>query len=456
MSVIKRKQKDFWVVHLLIVFNLLLALVAFIKDIVLASYFGTSGVADAISLAFFLPDTFGNNLIGAAIAVSSIPILTKLSLNEDPSLYQDTIKKLGVIVIIGTVILLILLLFLFQPLLQLFNWETQENLTTVFDYFLIMSPIICCAPLWLMGSSVLQSSRKFIVPAISPILFNLVLLGTLLWCQWQSIPQTYGGKTFSYASTFGTLLCVIVTWTFIFRNQKWKWSFQTFNLKSDFTEVQKVLFTFSSYALILFFTQIGLVAERFFASSLQIGTIAALTYAYRLAQFPLWVFIAAITTFILPTISFHMRRSDFISLKYVLVRSLLFVIGSSGLISLIFVFFSDQIVRILFLRGSFNLDSVQLTSEILKGYGLSIIGQSLFVFCTRYYVAQSKMKVPLFIGLVGSCINICLLFVLVPWVGAGGIGYAVAISSSFSGALLLSHFIKNLLNLVKKGGTTFE
>ncbi|WP_245827665.1 murein biosynthesis integral membrane protein MurJ [Paenisporosarcina indica] len=452
----KRKEQSFWLVHLLIFFNLLLALVAFIKDIVVASYFGTSGIADAINLAFFLPDTLGNNLIGAAIAVSSIPVLTKLSLNENQSLYQDTIQKLGAIVITGTLLLLVICSLFFQSLMHLFPLDTHESSTTVFTYFLIMTPIICCAPLWLLGSSVLQASRKFIIPAITPIVFNLVLLIALLWCLWKGIPQTYGGRAFSFASTFGTMLCVIVTWAFVLRQQKWRWSLQSLSLKSDFTEVQKVLYTFFAYALILFFSQLGLLAERLFASSLQTGTIAALTYAYRLSQFPLWVFIAAINTFILPTISLHLEKNDLASLKRDLVKSLLLVIGSSGFISLIFVLFSEPIVSLLFLRGSFTADSVQLTSDILKGYGLSILGQSLYVFCTRFYVAQSKMKVPLCIGLIGCSVNIGLLFIFVPWLGAGGIGYAVAISSTISGGLLLSHFIRDLVQIVRKGGTSAE
>ncbi|PZX07066.1 murein biosynthesis integral membrane protein MurJ [Psychrobacillus insolitus] len=456
MDVIEKKQKSFWLVPVLVLFNLLLAFVAFIKDIVLASYFGTSGIADAINLAFFLPDTLGNNLIGAAIGVSSIPILTKLSLNGYSLLYQETIQKIGAIIITGTLLIFITSLFLFQPILQYFPLENQEYSSTVFNYFLIMSPIICCAPLWIMGSSILQASRNFIVPAITPILFNFVLLSVLLWCKWQGTPQIIGGKVFSYASIIGTLLCAILTWIYILSKQKWSWSIKTFHLKSDYTEVKKVLLTFSAYGLVLLFSQVGLLAERFFASSLESGTIAALTYAYRLSQFPLWVFIAAITTFILPTISFQLEKNDFESLKRVLIKSLLLVIGSSGLISLVFVFFSEQIVSILFLRGSFTISSVQLTSEILKGYGLSIIGQSLYVFCTRYYVAQGSMKVPLYIGLIGSCLNIALLFTFVPWLGAGGIGYAIAVSSSLSGGFLLIHFIQNLRYVEKKGGESFE
>lgn len=456
MGVIGKKQQSFWLVHILILFNLLLAFVAFIKDIVLATYFGTSDVADAINLAFFLPDTLGNNLIGAAIAVSSIPILTKLSLDEDPSLYQDTIQKLGAILFICTVLLVIVLLVLIEPLIQLFHLDTHGFSPAVYHYFLIMSPIICCAPLWLMGSSVLQASRKFIVPAITPILFNLVLLVAIVWSQWSGLPQAGGGEVFAFASTFGTVLCILFTWFFILKQQKMSWSLRTFSLRSDFTEVRKILLTFTSYALILLFSQAGLFAERVFASSLGTGTIAALTYAFRLSQFPLWVFIAAINTFILPTISFHLEKNDLRSLKRDLVKSLLLVVGSSGFISLLFVFFSEQLVSLLFLRGSFTQDSVQLTSTILKAYGLSIIGQSLYVFCTRYYVAQSKMKVPLFVGLIGSCINIGLLFIFVPWLGAEGIGYAVAISSSFSGGLLLIYFIRNLIDVVKKGGLSFE
>lgn len=456
MEVVKRKEQSFWLVHLLIFFNLLLALVAFIKDIVLATYFGTSGIADAITLAFFLPDTLGNNLIGAAIAVASIPILTKLSLNENQKLYQETVQKIGAAVIAGTLFLLVLCSFFFQPLMQLFPLDNHNHSTTIFTYFLMMTPIICFAPLWLLGSSVLQASRKFVVPAITPIIFNLVLLFALLWCLWKGIPQTDGGEAFAFASTFGTVLCVIVTWSFVLRQQKWRWSLSSLSLKSDYTEVKNVIYTFFAYALILSFSQLGLLVERFFASSLQVGTIAALTYAYRLSQFPLWVFIAAINTFILPTISLHLENNDLSSLKRDLVRSLLLVIGSSGAISLVFVLFSEQIVSLLFLRGSFTADSVQLTSDILKGYGLSIIGQSLYVFCTRFYVAQSKMKIPLFIGLIGCGVNIGLLFVFVAWIGAGGIGYAVAISSTVSGGLLLSHFIRDLVRIVRKGGTSVE
>lgn len=446
------KSVSYRAVQILIICNLLLAIVAFIKDLVFASYFGTSEVADAISLAFFLPDTLGNNLIGAAIAVSSIPTITRL-LEKNQSLYSETIQKLSSIITVGTMALYLILMFLSNPILQLFQFK-QEDLVS--NYFFVMAPIICLAPLWLLGSSVLQASRQFIFPAITPIIFNLILLFSLMWCQWEGVYLAHGGKIYALITTIATFSMCFLTWYVVVKKQKLIWTVSFANFKRNFSEVKKIFSIFIAYCLILFFSQAALFSERLFASSLETGTIAALTYAYRISQFPIWVFIAAINTFILPSISLHIGNNDFHSLQRELIKSFLFVIGISVLLSIFLVTFSEPLLKILFARGSFTLDSVQLTSEILKGYGLSIVGQSLYVFCTRYYVARGMMKVPLQIGLVGSSLNISLLFIFVPWLGALGIGYAAAISASLSGAWMLSHFIINLYHVEQKRRESIE
>ncbi|WP_416828368.1 murein biosynthesis integral membrane protein MurJ [Ectobacillus polymachus] len=454
MEEFSKKQKLFNTVQLLIFFNLLLALIAFIKDIVLASYFGTSETADAFSLAFFLPDMLGNNLIGAAVAVSSIPVFTKLALLGDRFHYDEILQKLGAMLLTGTLILFIFLLLLADPFFHFFHFNTDSTISTVIPYFYIMAPIVLIAPLWLMGSSVLQASSKFVVPALTPIVFNCILLLSLLWCQWAGIPQKLGGEIFSFVTTFATLCACIITWYYVMKRQKIKWSFQSLQMTKN-KEIQKLASVFGAYSLILLFSQASLFAERLFASSLETGSIAALTYAYRISQFPLWVFIAAINTFILPTISAHLEKKDFFSLKRDLYMSSFFVIGTAILISLVLVIFSKPLLSIILARGSFTLHSVQLTSDILKGYGLSIVGQSLFVFCTRYYIAKGRMMPPLLIGMLGSCVNIALLFFFVPRFGLIGIGYAVTVASSLSGGWLLIHFIKSLFS-VEKRGVSFE
>lgn len=450
-----RKYLPNGTMQLLILFNSLLALVAFVKDIVFASYFGTSNIADAISLAFFIPDTIGNNLVGAAIAVSIIPVFTKLSIKSDLSSYYDAIQKVAALLVFGTSLLILCLLFLAKPLFQSFI-ENDDYLSIVVLYFFFLVPIVCISPFWLIGSSLLQVSRRFIVPAITPIFLNCILLVCLLWCGWIGLPQETGGKIFSCVMTLATLSVSLITWHFVLKQHKIKNTLHSLHLKNDCSEVKEIYPVFWAYFLTLFFSQTALFVERIFASSLGEGTVAALTYAYRISQFPLWVFIAAINTFILPMISTHLEKNDFNTLKNDLVKSFVFVFGISGVISIIFVTYSEQLLKMILLRDSFTIESLKLTSSIFKGYGLAVVGQSLYVFCTRYYVAKGRMRAPLLTGLAGSFLNITLLFFLVPWQGAMGIGYAVAISSSLSGLLLLCHFIKDVFYLEQKGGLPVE
>jgi murein biosynthesis integral membrane protein MurJ len=451
-----KEQKAFNTVQYLIFFNLLLALIAFIKDIFLAGYFGTSNIADAINLAFFIPDTVGNNLIGASISVASIPILTKLAAGEDTSLYNKTVQKLVILVLLVTLMVLTVTLCFSAQLFHLFKINIDDSLTIIQQYFYSLTPIIVSAPFWLLGSAILQASKRFVLSAVTPILYNLLLLLILFFCQFSRVPQEIGGRIFSVGITAATTLVGLLTWYYVFKKQNVKWIIKRIFEKSESLEMRKIFTTFSAYLFILFFGQVALFYERFLASSLETGTIAALSYAYRISQFPLWVFIAAINTFILPTISLHVVKKDHSSLKRDLITSFIFVIFVSGILSMFLVFFSEPLIRIILARGSFDLHSVKLTSTILKGYGLSIVGQSLYVFCTRYYVAEGKMRVPFIIGLTGSILNIALLKFLVPLEGAIGIGYAVAISSTFNGALILAYFIKNLFVAEIKRGVTYE
>lgn len=444
-----KERNAFSTVQLLIFFNLLLALIALLKDVLLAGFFGTSKIADAINLAFFIPDTIGNSLIGSALLVATIPIFTKLALGEDNSVYHAAVQRITTAVFIGTFVIWVGMLLFSTPLFHLFHETNEEYIK---NYFFLMAPIIVIAPLWLLGSAILQASKQFILPAVTPVIYNLLLLAVLFFCHSAGLEQVQGGRLFSLAITTAAMIVGAVTWFYIWKNHKLKWVFR----KKQLPELTKMGTVFTAYLFILLFGQAALFCERLFASSLENGTISALSYAYRISQFPLWVFIAAINTFILPRISIHVMKKDLTSLKRDLTKSFIFVIIMAALLSLFLVIFSEPLIKIVLARGSFDLQSVKLTSTIVKSYCLSIVGQSLYVFCTRFYVAEGKMKIPFIIGLAGSILNIGLLKFFVPLAGAAGIGYAAAIASTFNGVSILLSLYINLFSAAERGEVTYE
>jgi putative peptidoglycan lipid II flippase len=447
-------------VQLLVLMNILLAAVAFLKDILLARYFGTSHYADSLYLAFFLPDTIGNGLLAATIGITCIPVLTKALKNKSQDHYNLIVNKLLLLTLTLAIGLLILLLPGAKWFFSYFNYAEQVGTDFLtYRYFLIMLPIVLLAPGAIVAASILQVSGDFTKPAILPIIFNAILLIGVLVCIIFEYPLIAGGYLYSGALIFSTTLIFFLSWFFVSKVRRISfnplfYSVSLYQLKNE--EFKLFLQLTVPYFAILIFQQVILITERFFASMLETGTISGLTYAFRLSQFPIWVFIAAINTVLLPTISKLKEDVNNIKLKSELIVAFYMTLIISLVISGLFFLFGNQFISLLFMKGAFNQESLKVTNEIFKGYALSILGQSIYLFSIRYFIAFGKMKMPLLTSLIGGMIHIILLAVFVPNMGPKGIGMAAAIGYTLSGGCLLFFLYKDFTVWGKKGGLRNE
>src|SRR5690554_4316421 len=102
--------KSFWIalrqpVIALAIINVFTALLAFVKDIMLAAYLGTTLQADALTLAFFIPDSVGNSMLAAAISVGCIPIYSKLVVLEQYRRLQRSFRYISIRFIMISILL---------------------------------------------------------------------------------------------------------------------------------------------------------------------------------------------------------------------------------------------------------------------------------------------------------------------------------------------------------------
>lgn len=450
-----KKDRQFQV-HLLVIVNILLAGVAFLKDILLARYFGTSYQADSLYLAFFLPDIIGNGLLAASIGIACVPVFASVAQSGINAHNNQMVKKVLVITFLLSSCFFLALL----PGAKWFFSHFSQDLLLghqqiTYHYFLIMLPIVVLSPIAIIAASILQVTGHFTKPALMPVVFNLILLFSILVCVYFEYPLLMGGYVYSSSLLISSLLVFLLTWFFVLKTKDI--SLKTFirpisllKIKND--EIQLFFKVLIPYFCILLTQQIIFLIERFSASTLEIGTISGLTYAYRISQFPIWVFIAAINTVLLPTISKLREDVNNINLKQVITKSFLVVLVISSLISVLFYTLGDWILSLLFLQGAFNQESLRITNDIFEGYALSILGQSIFLFCLRYFIAFGKMKIPFFISIIGCFIQVVLIYYFVPLMGARGIGYAAAFGYTFMGACVLFFLFRDFLTLGKKGG----
>ncbi len=454
------KKRSGNAVGVVMVVNSLLAVVALLREVFFALYLGTSSQADALLVAFFIPDTVGNNLLAVAVGVAAVPVFSKLYIDKDFSrLYagvKGTLKAFG---LLSLFLVILFAIFAGEITGSLGKGFTGETSLLCLRLFYIMIPAVVLYPIFTIGSAVMQVFNRFFVPAVGPVLFNLVFLGGIIFSYAWHFSLTEGARFIAFSILTAVLVMAVLVWAAIYILGIFPGRRKDIGpeLLSDETntgrDLQKVFKMFFPYLLVLLTMQSVLYVERYLASQLGTGSVAALNYAYRVAQFPIWVFVLAIGTVALPSLSKSRGLGQESEFKGTLLKSLWAVLIITVPLACVFFLLRIPVVTILLKRGAFDAVSLQVTAGILAGYALAIVGQGIVQIGIRVFLSVEKMKQPLICLTISSLMNIALDFYLAAKLGSAGLGYGAAIGALINAVLMLYFLDKVLeLSLKKHGG----
>jgi len=182
--------------------------------------------------------------------------------------------------------------------------------------------------------------------------------------------------------------------------------------------------------------QIALFFDRYFASALNVGSIAGMNYAVKLVGFPQQIFVAAIATVIFPVFAGQfanknrpaMRRSIATGLKIVLFLT---VPSAMGLCML-----AGPIVQTLFERGAFTPEATVLCATLLPYAAVGLVALAGNVILTRYLFACNAIRATIAISVATVVVNVLLSILWLPSLGARGLLLANAVSQSLQTAAL--------------------
>lgn len=424
--------------------NAAVALIAFLKDIWLAAYAGTSLYADALTLAFFLPDSIGNNMLAAGISVACVPVFSRLMATEQIGRLSDAVRTVLLWFLAFSLVLMVLGFLLSARLVGYLDGSQSSELAQVtLPLLRLLLPTIVLFIIVAIGSAFLQTQQRFMIPAIAPLLFNFVFLAGVLYCIVQDLAISEGIMIVGISILFGVLIMALaIGWTSL------KSSLMLFSAKkshsfvstSAFIDLKNMLSLFAPYVTILFCMQAVYLAERFLLTRMDTGAVAALNYAFRLTQLPIWVFVTAVSVVILPSLSRHLALEQNREVSAVMTsafRSVMLIV----LPAMLFLFVLREPVTIaLFQRGAFDQQSVMMTSGILEGYSLSILSQAFSLICLRYFLAIRQLTGVLTIFIVCSVVTIGLDIGLIQIAGTKGIGYGAAIGALLNALLLINMY----------------
>jgi putative peptidoglycan lipid II flippase len=420
------------------------ALLAFVKDVLTATLLGTSVQADALTLAYFLPDMIGSNLLAAAVGVACVPVFSRMVAQEERERLRQNVNASALLFTALSVLIAVCLSVWSRELVHGMSGDAGSELgrKTLFLFrFLVL--IIVPFPVLSIGTSLLQAARRFTVPAAVPVVPHIAIIGAIGAAFAWRLGSDWAAALIAAGAVAGVAAMALLTWSAVarfglLRRSQVEEAQPRSGLAKGLYDQREIWRLFGPYLLILLSGQSVYFVERLLAAHFEAGTIAGLNYAFRLAQFPIWVFVAAVYSVALPSLSEDAALGESARLRRTLARAFKDTLIVTVPTTFFFFLLREPLVAALFQRGAFDAASVRVTAALLAGYALTIVGQALSAVCLRYFLAAGSIGRPLAICLISSALNIAADIVLAGRIGAAGVGYGAAIGASANALLMLS------------------
>ncbi|WP_064590933.1 murein biosynthesis integral membrane protein MurJ [Streptobacillus moniliformis] len=409
--------------------NMLSRILGLIREIVIAAFFGATGHTDAYFASSRIANFFTTLLGEGSLGTAFIPIYNEIKEENNLERANSFVFNLtNLIVSFSFTISLFTALFSDFTLKYILKFKDAEMIVTASILLKIMSFYLVFISVSGLISSLLNNYGKFYISTLVGVVFNLtIIIGALLTKNSLGI---YGlGISFLLSGLFQVLI-QLPSFLKILKTYKF-----TFDYKDKY--VKKFFLLMIPTLVGIFGYQINELVDTAFAGSLKLGTISAINYASRLYLLPIGVFAISLSVVIFPDLSKSVLKKNNELFKTTIERgmnllAILIIPSSLGLI-----YYSREIITLLFNRGKFTLESVELTSEILEIYAIGLIFFSTIHLLTRAHYANKDRKLPVISSLIAITINIFLDFLLYKKFTHRGLTFATTFSALVNYLILL-------------------
>lgn len=422
-----------------------------LRELVFAYVFGATAGLDAFYIALRIPNFFRSLFAEGAFSQAFVPVLSEYRYNrsiQEVRLFLDQMAGLMLTVLfIFTIIAIVItpwLVYIFAP--GYIHDPGRLELTAVM--LRITFPYILFISLAAYVGGILNTYGKFGVPAFTPNLLNLALVGAAVWLAPYFAQPV---QALAWGIFIGGAAQLLFQLPFLYKLNLlprpriiWRDS-----------GVKRVLRLMLPAILGVSVAQISLLLDNILGSFLRAGSISWLNFSSRLTLFPLGVFGIAIATVVLPHLArkyaaqSHKEFSE--TLDWALQVVFLIAIPAAIGVSLL----AGPIITTLLQYGKFTEFDVFMVRRSVWGFAVGIPAFMLVkVFATVFYSRQN-IKTPVKIAIVAVIFNICFAMGLLFPLKHAGLALATSLTSMFNAGLLFWIIKKNKYYVSKAGWKIF-
>ncbi len=425
------------------------ALLGLVRNHLLAARFfgGLEGNLDVYFAAFVLPDTIFQLLVIGAVSAAFIPVFQEhLDRGREEAHYLSNaaLTTIGSILALVTVVLIIFA----RPVAGLMAHYSPEKLDLMANLIRIMSLAQLLFTLSAFLTGILQSQRRFLIPAIAPLLYNL---GSIIGIYFFS--PTLGIYSAALGVVFGAFLHVIVQIPLV----KHLGFSPKLVFKPHHPGVITMLRLMPPRALALGLDQIERWVAVNLTSLLTAGSLSIFSFARQLYALPVSLFGVSLSQASFPTLSDEAGESDLTKFKETLGKSLSQIFFFALPASVLVLVLRIPLVRLAFGARSFPWDATLLTARALALLSLSIAPLAVTQVLTRAFHALKDTRRPLYVGAFSMVVFTISASYLSGKMGYGVLGITSMMSvSNYLDFILLYIFLRRRVGSIHVSARLFK
>ena len=403
-------------------------LLGFVRQAAINAQFGVGPEADAWYAAFRIPDTIFMLLAGGALLSAVIPVYAEVKSRGDPEALRQLLSGVATLVFLATAAFAALGVLIAEPLMTAIapGFEPgTHDLAVDASRWLMLSPVLL--GLSALAKAALQAERRFVPPALSPILYNVgIIIGALV------LARAFGLQGLVWGTLIGAVLHLGVQAPGLASWGRFRFTWGLAN-----PDVRRVVVLMLPRLLGVAVLQVSLIYVNILASLQGPSAVAALNNGFLLMLLPLGVFGMALGEAALPELAGRWAGGDrelFAARVSGVARHIVFLNLPAAVVLAIL---AEPLVAVLFQRGAFDAHATEVTATALRFFAIGLAGHAAVEILVRGFFAMQDTRTPVAIAAASLAFHMLLSWFLAQWFGIGGIALGLSIGVLVESVLLV-------------------
>lgn len=425
-----------------------------VRELLMAATFGASALTDAFNVAFRIPNLLRRLFAEGAFSQAFVPVLAGVREKEGDEATRQMVDQIATVLawaltvtcVIGVAGAPVLVWAMASGLKQSpQGFEAAVFMTRwMFPYIAFMSFVA-------LSAGVLNTWKRFAVPAATPVLLNVAMIAAAYWgAPWfgrlgiEPIFAMAGGVLLGGALQLAVQIPALHRLGMLPR-VRLRWS----SLRTAWNHpgTRRVTTLMLPALLGVSVAQISLLINTQIASHLVTGSVSWLTYADRLMEFPTAMLGVALGVVLLPQLAAAKAADDAARYSDLLDWGLRLVVLLAVPCAVALLTFAKPLVAVLYHYGAFTAADVQQTSVALMGYGAGLLGLIAIKVLAPGFYARQDIRTPVKIAIVVLVLTQCMNLLFVPYLAHAGLALAIGLGAMVNALWLL-------IGLMRRGAYT--